>query len=768
MLRPLSSGPALGRPLFRRARRVHWCPRLGRDQVRLRWWGASLLLWVAAISPALASVTEIHKGFRALASGSPRVEVETLGWSEGGREILLVRVSDERNLRERERLTSLRKSRLDPRRPRDPAHESAARECPLAYFVFAGLGERAPDGLSSPNLLLEAARALASGESAQARRIRAETVLLLTPVIDPDAHETLRAWRDRHPAAPSDLLPPYAGAYLSDEREADGIACVLASTRALRRVVLDERPQVMHDFRGSETGGHARASRAASFGSSWVDSIARREWGELARAEASVLDTPDREDAPGSSWSPENVLAIALRAGAVGRRSVSPRPTLEGLLACLDFAATHRERFLEDARRKASRAMEAGRRAFPGAWIFPSEPAQADGRTLTETIGRLIASGVEVDVVTAAWSHAGRAFPAGSYVVRQNQPMYPALASLFDPGDRVEAVPVTRTALDGASTRALHAPVRSGGRILGEGRYHLLADSGQHALLSAASRLAGARVDVAEHAFSHDGRAYPAGSWILDVPVERLRTLVSDLGLILVATGRRPIVPSHPLRLGRLGVLHTWTETDAAGWVRAALDRAGVPYSLVRPEDLRRNALGSVDVLLYSTRETDLATVLQGPALRGRGTWAFEHSRLHPALGVPNEAEDVTRGFGEDGLRNLRSFLEDGGTLLAFGTAPQLLVDAGLVECTDPVEALLVRSTNRFLAEVSPTGGVSEVAVGAGRVLLHASDPFHRLRDLAGYRRTYTALLNAGGPGSTGELSGSDAEGPIREGAAIP
>ncbi|MCA9727134.1 MAG: hypothetical protein KC729_05575, partial [Candidatus Eisenbacteria bacterium] len=130
--------------------------------------------------------------------------------------------------------------------------------------------------------------------------------------------------------------------------------------------------------------------------------------------------------------------------------------------------------------------------------------------------------------------------------------------------------------------------------------------------------------------------------------------------------------------LPRIGLLHTWTETQSCGWVRYALDAQKVPYTLLRPEDVQKNALNEIDVLLFPTRESNLTDMLQGidPAF---GPLAYTTTREYPSHGVPDGSDDITGGIGYLGMEKIARFLEEGGVLLATANGGILAVDGGLV-----------------------------------------------------------------------------------------
>ena len=126
-------------------------------------------------------------------------------------------------------------------------------------------------------------------------------------------------------------------------------------------------------------------------------------------------------------------------------------------------------------------------------------------------------------------------FPAGTYVVRLDQPYRDYAVDLLTPQDfpkdagnayddiswelpahyHLTAVATADPAVRDAALTLLTAPPQPVGVVSGAGPAFLLRDSGQEGLLEARYRLARFKVAVAEHAFSAGGVDYPQGSWIL-------------------------------------------------------------------------------------------------------------------------------------------------------------------------------------------------------------------------------------------------------------
>jgi hypothetical protein len=392
-----------------------------------------------------------------------------------------------------------------------------------------------------------------------------------------------------------------------------------------------------------------------------------------------------------------------------------------GVLSILRYASQHAEDLLRDFYLKGQRAVERGASEAPYAFAIPE--AQDDRARLAAMINLLRAHGIEVSRARQAFEvpreeggpgHAGdrdeaageptRAFPAGTFVVRLDQPYrgyaidlleaqkYPAETAPYKPYDDVSwALPVhfgvESVRVDDPSIRAVPVDpvtteVRYAGSVEGAGPAFLLADSGQEALLAARHRLARFAVEAAEEPFAHGGTEYPAGSWIL--PAQRglreaLRPLADELGLELRSAAEPPAVPRHALDLPRLAVLATWSDTQAAGWLRLYLDRAGIPYSFILDDAVKRGALKArFDVILYPHTGQALAGIIQGIDPR-HGPLAYTRTQAYPSHGTPAASPDVTGGLGYRGVANLQEFVERGGVLVTLGGASVLPIEGGFV-----------------------------------------------------------------------------------------
>ena len=88
--------------------------------------------------------------------------------------------------------------------------------------------------------------------------------------------------------------------------------------------------------------------------------------------------------------------------------------------ATLDIAARNRETVLRNAFLKAARQTERGEQGETKAFIIPAE--QHDGLTRDHMVNRLLLQGIDVRRADAEFTHDGRVYGAGTYVVTMAQP----------------------------------------------------------------------------------------------------------------------------------------------------------------------------------------------------------------------------------------------------------------------------------------------------------------------------------------------------------
>jgi hypothetical protein len=371
------------------------------------------------------------------------------------------------------------------------------------------------------------------------------------------------------------------------------------------------------------------------------------------------------------------------------------------LLSILDYTAKSADEMLLNFYRKGYNSWQKGVAGNPYAFVIPAN--QSDRRRAAQMVNVLLRQGIEVSRTHGDFSTNEGSFPAGSYVVRLDQPYRNYAVDLlelqefpFDPEHLpyddvtwnlpthygVETIPIDDRGILEVSLSPIEGEARAEGRISGSGPVFLLSDQGQEGLLATRFRLAEFSLEIAETPFSAGGNEYPAGSWILpsqDGLGDALEAVAIDLALDFESTATKPDVESHAAEIPRIGVWVPWADTDSIGWLRYTLDQQGVPYTYLRDEDIRAGNLeDEVDLIVYGNVDLELTSQIHGIQAVD-GPMPFTKTPEFPSHGEPAASADITGGIGWSGLARLQTFVEQGGLLLTLGNGSSLALDGGMI-----------------------------------------------------------------------------------------
>ena len=681
---------------------------------------------------------------RALAASSPRVRVFTIGKSEEGREIILIAIADEKGIDSLERLKAATAALADPRKTDPAAAEKLVAQARPFYYFNAALHS---DETGSTESVLELAYRLAVSEEAMIRRIRENLVVLINPVSNPDGRDKQVEWFYRYLKGKTDFdtLPrqasPYWSKYAFVDINRDSHQQTHETTKAVHRMFVEYHPVIVHDLH-----------EALPFLMSWngtgpynplVDPITFTEFLTLSFHEVEVLTGMGM---PGvSSWNFGEGFAdlfldsVAMNHNAIGRgyetfgngsaetmmRTNAPeeitaewyRPlpppagkflwsardnvnyNVTAAMAALDYSAANAKLLLRNFYTKSLHSWRRGVEEPPYAFLIPEN--QGDPVRVAAMVSRLMAQDIEVGCAETAVNVKEGSFPAGTYVVRLDQPYRNYAVDLLSPQHypkdgsepyddiswelpahyHLQAMATADSSVRNAKLAPLVQPPQPKGSISGAGRVYFLKDTGQEGLLEARYRLANFNLEIAERSFAAGGVDYPAGSWIFPAQSgldAALQSTAAQLGLNFVAAASVPEVARHAAKTPRLGLWVPWADTDTIGWARYTLDQRKIPYIYLRDEDIRAGLHDKVDVLLYGHVDLELAEQIQGIP-KVCGPIPFKKTAETPSHGTPAESDDITGGIGWEGLGQIQNFVEHGGLMITLGSGSMLPIETGML-----------------------------------------------------------------------------------------
>ncbi len=124
---------------------------------------------------------DINAYMRLLASKSPRVKVTSIGTSEEGREMLAVFVTDEANMARLDRYKEINARLADPRGLSEAEAQKLISEGKPIYWADGSI--HSPE-TGAPEMLMELAYRLAVEETPFIQKIRKDSVIMITPIVD--------------------------------------------------------------------------------------------------------------------------------------------------------------------------------------------------------------------------------------------------------------------------------------------------------------------------------------------------------------------------------------------------------------------------------------------------------------------------------------------------------------------------------------------------------------------------------------------------------
>ena len=740
----------------------------------------------------LTYYADILQYYRALAAATPRVKVETIGRSDEDRELVVVWVSSDENMRNLQRNRDNLAKIADPRGiGADQVRQLIATTRPH-YHLMGGLhsGETGPS-----EMLMELVYRLATETSPLIKQIRDNVIVSVTPVADADGRDRNVDWFNRGltqpqepapaPPTPSAAMPsaatpapggrgaapsvPYWGKYVHHDNNRD-INLSQVSMRALVDWYFTAHPPIMHDLHESLSLMYTYSGAAPQnpnldpilfaelpwfsnfelaqmtkwgmpgvythgFMDGWspgyLGSVAYNHNGMMRMYETQSGVEP-REGAGRGDGRGGDATAAGDAAGRGGRGAAvtptgrgggQPREWYRGLpippgaattfsrrnntnymetgvLSGLQLAAAFHNVVIENFYQKTKNSIDSGKTQAPHGFVIP---VQRDMTRVAELVNILRVQRIEVGRASGEITTSDGAFPAGSYVIKRDQPYGrlaknllerqsypdPELRTYDDSGwtmglaMQVEVNEIKDQAILDVATTPVDRVVLKG-RLVGSGTAGLaVAHFGSNNMIAFRYKLRHVAMKIAEQSFTAAGVEFPAGSLVLTPPADlaAARAAADQLGLTAASLATVPAVALHDADPPRVAIYSSWTTTQEIGWVRFTFDKFGIPYDLIYKERARKgNLRAEYDVIVMPTQPAGRQAVFQAPAAR---PVPYVRDAKYKFLGMYGESPDITGGMGGEGVDAFAKFLDAGGTLIAMGDAVRFPTELGLARTVD-------------------------------------------------------------------------------------
>src|SRR5580693_3866121 len=529
---------------------------------------AKVLGDVSGAPDMLPYAEDVYKYFRMLEAASPRVKVVSIGHSEEGREMIAVAIADPELLAGAKANDARLAKLADPRTIK--LDDAAARQLvDQSYPVYYITGTIHSTETGAPTALMEMAYRLAVDNSPYIQYIRSHMIVLITPVVEVDGRDRMVDIYKWHRAHPTEDWPRlvYWGHYVAHDNNRDAMGMTLALSRNVLDTYLDWHAQVLHDLHESVPFLYDNTVGDGPY-NAWVDPILADEWAELGWNNVAQMQSFGM---PGvfthgdfDTWSPGYLMFLADMHNGKNRlyesfcngaadtekrilqpedysrtwyRQNPPLPVVSwsqrdnnnyeesALLSTISYFSHNTHHFLENYYGKSKRAVEKPALEGPAAYVIPAEPADANRQIellkvlqrqhveieqLSDTISSTIPAQKRGDKPTQ------QTFPAGSIVVRMDQPYSRVADALLDrqfwaaadpqkhPYDdtgwsfthlfNLKVVRVLDPAILKSKMTPLDDPAALSGKISGSGPVLAVANSSQVSLLPLVYKLKSATI----------------------------------------------------------------------------------------------------------------------------------------------------------------------------------------------------------------------------------------------------------------------------------
>jgi hypothetical protein len=376
--------------------------------------------------------------------------------------------------------------------------------------------------------------------------------------------------------------------------------------------------------------------------------------------------------------------------------------------AVLHAAAVYKEKLLYDRYQMGRDVINRFEESPPYAWIVPKDQRDLPSTALFLRKMQLI--GLEVHELDQSFEYKGVDYPAGTWVIPMNQAFglhakalfevqhypdmleYPPLwqgvpgpkeleGAYFGPQDTcgwtlpyqlgIDMIEVADKPLTVGTTLLEDVRVAGGVEDNAPGYAYLLSPAVNNTFI-AMNRIVknGGKLFWAKESFEDGGNIYPPGTVIVpsvSVDGAMMNALAEDLSVEIAGIDDEVSVETYGLSAPRVALYKSWTASMDEGWTRWLFEQFEFAFKNVFDEEIRRGNLGAYDVLVIPAMSTQ--AIVQG----------------HREGTIPPK---YAGGISEIGVKNIKTFVEQGGTLVLLNGGCMFAADELGVPVQDALESV--------------------------------------------------------------------------------
>jgi hypothetical protein len=637
----------------------------------------------------LASYDDSLGYFRKLAAASKRIRLVQVGKTTQGRDWWMAFISSEQNLAQLDHYKEMSRRLAQARGITDEQARALARELKPIIHIDGGLHA---SEVANHQHTIQLGYDLVANEGAEYKNIRESLIVELWFSINPDGQNIVANWYRENLGTSYEVspLPVLYQEYVGHDNNRDSYMLNMVESRTVTKATLETQPLIFYSHHQTAPfPGRIYLPPYAEPISANMHPLMVRWLNLIGTSIAQYLDD---HDLPGSMhqetfdvWYPgylDNVYnffhTITFFTETALYRYATPHfytvdefPTARQNLgtemlysspwkggwwrladacrymygadmAVLDLASKYREQLAYNKYRAARDTIERYTKEPPYAYEIPR--VQRDAPTAALLMERLMMQGIEVHQATEP----------DAWVIRMDQPFSGLVKELFEPQQypNVSQRPydVTGWTLPmqmGVEAHALTTPPSA--KFLDS----LRPVKDVNGLTAPFNRAANASYRAINQILAAKGTASFSGDDVRagGLDAAKLDAILKENHLRSVETKEA----GKPLQPARVGLYRPWVASMDEGWTRWVLEQFHFPFASLYNADVRAgNLKDKFDVII-------LPDISERQILDG-----------HRPGTIP---ERYVGGIGEEGVDELRQFVEAGGTLVAFNSASMFAVN---------------------------------------------------------------------------------------------
>jgi len=676
----------------------------------------------------LARYDRVITYLKILSEESERVNYEIAGSSTQGNPLVLTVISSARNMKKLEKYREISRLLADPRKT-GPTEAARLVEDGKVFLLI--LANQHSTEIASSNMVMELAYDLASGDDPVLERALEDVVVMIVPSANPDGQMKVVDYYEKY------LGTPYEGGdmpwlyhnYAGHDLNRDWFILNLAETDALvdvlygnwyTQVIVDVHQMGMTGVRMFVPPFYDPPNPNNHY-LIWNQIELLGSYMKFALAEAGKKGVIDH--AYYSGWYQGSVRPnatqhniTALLTETAGVRIASPvfidhselsgtdqglpdyemrmnftdpwpggwwrlRDIVEYQLvafkALVDECSRHRGKFLWNFYRMGLEASRIPEQGAPFAYLIP--PHQFDPGSTGRLLKIFERTKCEIHQAASPFVAESRQWPEGTVVLKVGQPYGRFVKDLLElktypdmrrypngpPVPPYDNAAWTLSLLMGVEVVEVHSPFQAELKLLDKAplpearaqRPPVLFDCRDVNSYRALNRLiaAGAKVYRYEEEIQAIGRRWPAGCFLAEASFDLLRQVADTCRVAFYSVGSVPAGAKSLLKPGKIGVYRGWIPSTDEGWTRYVLDRFDFPHEQLSNERVRKGSL-----------QKDYSVVIL-PSLSAEAIINGYTGETMP--------QEYRGGIGREGVKSLKDFVRQGGTLIALREACHLAMN---------------------------------------------------------------------------------------------